>query len=202
MGATGRKTMERKHSYGGNAFRSGRWRVICAAALSFVLALALSGTAFAQNVAVTGTVTSTGGTPLPGVTVRVQGTDARTLTDASGRYRITAPSDAVLTFSLVGQRPVQTTVAGRSSVDVTMAQIPYLEEVVVTAYTAQRRGDITGAGSSVNVGRMQRGAGARVLPRPGLAGAPGGGGRTQRRAPVPPPHPRLPGPLPRTKQYP
>src|ERR1043165_9513890 len=104
MGATGRKTMERKHSYGGNAVRNGRWRVICAAALSFVLALVLSGTAFAQNVAVTGTVTSTGGTPLPGVTVRVQGNDARTLTDASGKYRITAPSDAVLTFSRVGQR--------------------------------------------------------------------------------------------------
>ena len=142
--------MERK-SYGSNAFGRGRWRVLWAASLSFVLALVFAGTAFAQNVAVTGTVTSTGGTPLPGVTVRVQGSDARTITDASGKYRITAPSDAVLTFSLVGQRPVQTTVAGRSTVDVTMAQVPYLEEVVVTAYTEQRRGDITGAVSSVNV---------------------------------------------------
>ena len=154
--------MERK-SYGSNAFRSGRWRVICATALSFVLALVLSGTAFAQNVAVTGTVTSTGGTPLPGVTVRVQGTDARTITDASGKYRITAPSDAVLTFSLVGQRPVQTTVAGRATVDVTMAQVPYLEEVVVTAYTEQRRGDITGAVSSVNVDNATKQTQASVL---------------------------------------
>ena len=155
--------MEKKHSYGSNAFRDGRWRVLCAAALSFVLALVLSGTAFAQNVAVTGTVTSTGGTPLPGVTVRVQGTDARTLTDASGHYRITAPSDAVLTFSLVGQRPVQTTVAGRNTVDVTMAQVPYLEEVVVTAYTEQRRGDITGAVSSVNVDQATKQTQSSVL---------------------------------------
>ncbi|HJQ11160.1 MAG TPA: SusC/RagA family TonB-linked outer membrane protein [Gemmatimonadaceae bacterium] len=174
--------MERKQSYGGNAFRNGRWRVIIASALSVVLALVLSGTAFAQNVAVTGTVTSTGGTPLPGVTVRVQGTDARTITDASGRYRITAPSDAVLTFSLVGQRPVQTTVAGRSSVDVTMAQVPYLEEVVVTAYTEQRRGDITGAVASVNVDQATKQTQASVLKAldatvPGLtvttSGAPG-----------------------------
>jgi TonB-linked SusC/RagA family outer membrane protein len=155
--------MERKQSYGSNAVRNGRWRVICATALSFVLALVISGTAFAQNVAVTGTVTSTGGTPLPGVTVRVQGSDARTLTDASGKYRITAPSDAVLTFSLVGQRPVQTTVAGRSTVDVTMAQVPYLEEVVVTAYTEQRRGDITGAVSSVNVEQATKQTQASVL---------------------------------------
>src|SRR5256714_13694074 len=163
MGATGRKTMERKHSYGGNAFRSGRWRVICAAALSFVLALALSGTAFAQNVAVTGTVTSTGGTPLPGVKVLVQGHDARILTDESGRYPIPVPGDAVLTFSLVGQRPVQTTVAGRNTVDVTMAQVPYLEEVVVTAYTEQRRGDITGAVSSVNVEQATKQTQSSVL---------------------------------------
>ena len=42
---------------------------------------------------------------------------------------------AALTFSLLGQRPVQVTVAGRARIDVTMAQIAYLEEVVVTAYT-------------------------------------------------------------------
>ena len=86
MVATGRKTMERK-SYGSNAFGTGRWRVLGAAAVSFVLALVFAATAFAQNVAVSGTVTSTGGTPLPGVTVRVQGTDARTITDASGKER-------------------------------------------------------------------------------------------------------------------
>ena len=79
---------------------------------------------------------------MPGVTVRVQGTDTRAVTNQSGRYFLTAPADAVLTFSYVGQRPVQLTVAGRTSIDVTMAQIPYLEEVVVTAYTEQRRGRI------------------------------------------------------------
>src|SRR5439155_20980320 len=80
-------------------------------------------------------------------------------------YRLTAPGDAVLTFSLVGQRPVQTTVAGRNTVDITMAQIPYLEQVVVTAYTEQRRGDITGAVSSVNVENAQKQTGASVLQR-------------------------------------
>jgi TonB-linked SusC/RagA family outer membrane protein len=83
----------------------------------------------------------------------------------------------------VGQRQVQTSVSGRNNVDVTMAQVPYLEEVVVTAYTEQRRGDITGAVSSVNVESAQKQTGASVLQRldatvPGVtvaaSGNPGG----------------------------
>ena len=153
--------MERK--FGKSSFRNRGWRGVSAVILTLLFALALTGTAFGQNVAVTGTVTSTGGTPLPGVTVRVQGTDIRTITDASGQYRIQAPPDAVLTFSFVGQRPVQTTVAGRNVVDITMAQVPYLEQVVVTAYTEQRRGDITGAVSSVNVENATKQTNASVL---------------------------------------
>ena len=161
----------------------GRYSFFRAVGMSLLFALTLSGTALGQVTAVTGTVSSTGGAPLQGVSVRVQGTDTRAVTDVAGKYRVAAPADAVLTFSYVGQRPVQITVAGRSTVDVTMAQIPYLEEVVVTAYTEQRRGDITGAVSSVNVESAQRQMGASVLQRldaavPGVtvaaSGAPGG----------------------------
>jgi len=157
-----------------------RLRGVCAFGLGLLFMFVLSSAAFAQNpLAVSGTVTSTGGAPLPGVTVRVQGGDARAVTDASGKYRLTAPADAVLTFSLVGQRPVQTTVAGRTTVDVTMAKIAYLEQVVVTAYTEQRRGDITGAVSSVDVESVQKQTGASVLARldaavPGVTVAVGG----------------------------
>ncbi len=138
---------------------------VCAVGLSLLLALFVTGNAFGQNLAVQGTVTSTGGAPLPGVTVRVQGTDVRTITDNAGHYRLSAPGDAVLTFSLVGQKPVQTTVAGRNTVDITMAKIAYLEQVVVTAYTEQRRGDITGAVSSVDIASAQKQTGASVLQR-------------------------------------
>ena len=153
--------MERKTRM--NPFAHTYPRVLRAVGMALLFALALSAEAFGQQTQITGTVTSTGGSPLPGVTVRVQGTDTRAQTDASGKYRITAPPDAVLTFSFVGQRPVQTTVAGRSVIDVTMAQVPYLEEVVVTAYTEQRRGDITGAVSSVNVETATKESNASVL---------------------------------------
>jgi len=156
--------MEKKLS-GNTSTRNRIWRGLSAVVMSLLFVLAVTGTAFGQAPPVTGTVTSTGGTPLPGVTVRVQGTDIRAMTDQAGHYRISAPADAILTFSFVGQRPVQTTVAGRNVVDVSMAQVPYLEQVVVTAYTEQRRGDITGAVSSVDIETAQKQTGASVLQR-------------------------------------
>jgi TonB-linked SusC/RagA family outer membrane protein len=150
---------------GKHSFLNSHTRWLRAVGMSVLFALVLSGTAFGQNLLVTGTVTSTAGAPLQGVNVRVQGTDTRAITDASGKYRITTPGDAVLTFTVLGQQPVQTTVAGRTTVDVTMAQITYLEQVLVTAYTEQRRGDITGAISSVDIAAAQKQTGASVLQR-------------------------------------
>jgi TonB-linked SusC/RagA family outer membrane protein len=151
--------------FGRHSFLNGRPHRFRVAGMSLLFALTLSGTALAQQIAVTGTVTASGGLPLPGVTVRLQGTDTRAITNSSGKYFLNTPSDAVLTFSLVGRRPVQTTVAGRNTIDITMAQLPYLEEVVVTGYTEQRRGDITGGVSTVNVESAQRQTGASVLQR-------------------------------------
>ncbi|MEA2706228.1 MAG: TonB-dependent starch-binding outer membrane protein SusC, partial [Gemmatimonadaceae bacterium] len=148
---------------GTKSFLNRRSRLLVAAGMGVLFTLAFSGRALSQDLAVSGTVSSTAGAPLSGVTVRVQGTDTRAITNASGKYFVKAPADAVLTFSFVGQRQVQTTIAGRTTVDVTMAQIPYLEEVVVTAYTEQRRGDITGAVSSVKMEAAQRQTGASVL---------------------------------------
>ena len=148
---------------GKHALLNRRPRWLFTLGLSLVFALMLSGTAWAQLVAVSGTVTSAAGVPLPGVTVRVQGTDTRTVTDANGHYRLSAPADAVLTFAHVGDRPVQTTVSGRPTVDVTMAAVTYLEQVVVTAYTEQRRADITGAVASVDMESAKKQTQASVL---------------------------------------
>jgi TonB-linked SusC/RagA family outer membrane protein len=115
------------------------------------LVLLLCGTAWAQQIQVTGTVTATDGSPLGGVTVRVQGTAVVAVTDANGKYTIAAPTTGVLQFALIGYRGMTVTVAGQEAHNVTMTPaIAVLEEVVVTGYTEQRRGDITGAVASVN----------------------------------------------------
>src|SRR3954466_6231091 len=143
MSATREIAME--HKVGRQSVRSGLSQVIRAAAMGLLLAMVLSVTAWAQSVAVSGTVTTAGGGPLQGVTVRVQGTEVRSLTNQNGRYTISAPSNGTLVFTRVGQKPGQTAINGRTTVDVTMEAVAYLEEVVVTAYTEQRRADITGA---------------------------------------------------------
>jgi TonB-linked SusC/RagA family outer membrane protein len=149
---------------GMSSFRNALRFALRALGVSLLCVLALSRTASGQRITVTGTVTSPEGAPLQGVSVTVQGTDSRAVTAANGRYLIgNAPSDGVLRFSLVGQRSVETSISGRSRVDVVMSRIAYLEEVVVTSYTSQRRADITGAVASVNLDAISRETGASVL---------------------------------------
>src|SRR5687767_3007470 len=177
---TTRRIVMEKMLSGTRSFRNRCRAALRALSMSMVLALTLSGSALGQQgTAVTGTVTSAAGVPLQGVRVRVQGTELRAFTNANGRYSIVAPPDAVLSFTAVGQKAIETAVGGRTTVDVRMEGVAFLEEVVVTAYTEQRRGDITGAVSSVNVESAQRQTGASVLQRldatvPGVTVAAGG----------------------------
>ncbi|HEV3486128.1 MAG TPA: TonB-dependent receptor plug domain-containing protein, partial [Vicinamibacterales bacterium] len=150
------------------SFRNGGSHRLRTAALASLVALVLSLLPNASAVGqtqVTGTVSSTSGNPLPGVTVRVAGTETRAVTDARGRYTISAPAEGVLMFSLLGRRAVEQRINGRTTVDVTMEPVAFLDEVVVTAYTEQRRADITGAVASVNVEAAQRQTTASVLQR-------------------------------------
>jgi TonB-linked SusC/RagA family outer membrane protein len=127
--------------------------------------LTVGGKATAQDIAISGTVTAPTGAPLREVLVRVQGAEIRTLTDATGRYSLRALPTAVLNFSLLGRRAVQEEVGGRTTINVVMEQVPYLEEVVVTSYVEQRRADITGAVSGVDLEATDRQLGASVLQR-------------------------------------
>ncbi len=137
------------------------WRAI---ATSFLLALVMRGTASAQPIAITGTVTSAGGATLRGVTVRVVGSDVAVLTGAGGKYAINAPSDGSLSFTLLGQHPQTVQVGGRRQIDVQMQAMAYLEQVVVTGYSEeQRRADITGAVASVNFEAANKLTSASVL---------------------------------------
>ncbi|MDQ6635730.1 MAG: SusC/RagA family TonB-linked outer membrane protein, partial [Gemmatimonadota bacterium] len=159
----------RKVPPGTSSFRKALRYALRALGVSLLCVLALSRAASGQRITVTGTVTTPEGGPLQGVSVTVQGTDARTVTAANGRYLIgNAPADGVLRFALVGQKSVETSISGRTRVDVVMSRIAYLEEVVVTSYTSQRRADITGAVASVNLDAITRETGASVLQK--LAG--------------------------------
>src|SRR5690349_19332205 len=138
-------------------------RALRALGTSLLLVMLFAGNALAQAIAVTGTVSGAGGQPLQGVTVRISGSETRVQTNATGRYTITAPANGALTFTLIGQKPVREDIGGRTRIDVKMEGVTYLEEVVVTAYTEQRRADITGAVASINTESAARQTTASVL---------------------------------------
>ena len=141
-------------------------RAFAALAMGFVLAVTTTSTALAQETPVSGTITSITGERLPGVTVQVRGTNTTTTSDANGKYTISAPSDGVLLFALIGYKGAARNVASRPQIDVALeSAVAVLEPIIVTGYTAQRRADITGSVSSVNVEGAQQQTSSSVLQR-------------------------------------
>ena len=104
-----------------------------------------------QQTRVAGVVKDTDGQAMPGVAVKVQGTNIGALTDASGRYTLEVPNaNSILIFSFVGYGEVTVPVNGRSVVDVTMEEsTEALDEIVVIGYGTAKKSDVTGAVSSV-----------------------------------------------------
>jgi TonB-dependent starch-binding outer membrane protein SusC len=105
----------------------------------------------AQNVLITGTVTSSDNSPLPGVNVLVKGTSTGTVTDAEGKYTLDAPPTGTLVFSFIGMKTLEANINNQSVVNMTMdADISQLDEVVVVGYGTQKKSDFTGSISSVS----------------------------------------------------
>jgi len=96
---------------------------------------------YAQNRTVTGTVTAKDdGLPIPGVSVKVKGTSSGTQTNAAGKFSLSVPSGAVLTFSFIGYNTQEVTVGTKTSFDVVLLSAnSQLNEVVVTALGISRQ---------------------------------------------------------------
>lgn len=110
----------------------------------------------AQERVVTGYVRDEQGAPLEGVTVAIDGSAGVVTTDGDGYYRIVLPEGASsLVFSYVGYQSTQQTISSRQTIDVRMqAAVSDLDEVVIVGYGTVRRGDLTGAISSVKGGEL------------------------------------------------
>lgn len=100
---------------------------------------------------ITGKVTDIKGEPLPGVTIIIKGTTNGNITDMDGKYSLSnVPSDAILVFSFVGMKSQEISVAGKTSINVTMTEEAVgLEEVVAVGYGTQKAATITGSVSAV-----------------------------------------------------
>lgn len=109
----------------------------------------------AQTGSVSGTVISASDSkPVSGVVVAIKGnTSAWTTTDSDGRYTIkNVPSDAVLTFSILGYHELSVPLGGRAVVDVTIQEAATeLEQVVVVGYGSIKKSDLTGSVASIRL---------------------------------------------------
>ena len=117
--------------------------------LLFVLA-SLWG--MAQNITVTGTVTDEAKSPLPGVTIAVKGTTIGTVTDIDGKYLLkVSDPNATISVSVIGRQAQEIALAGRTTVDVTLAQeMTDIDEVVVVGYGSQTKESVVGAISTIS----------------------------------------------------
>ena len=107
----------------------------------------------AQQNLVRGKVTDEGtGEPIPGVSILLKGTAKGVVTDLEGNYTIQASPEDVLIFSFIGYLDEEIKVGNRSTIDVSMVEdLVSLDEVVVLGYTTQKKKDLTGAVSVVDM---------------------------------------------------
>ena len=121
-----------------------------------LLMFCLSG--FAQERSINGMVTSSDNVGLPGVTVSIKGTNKATQTDASGRYLITAEKGQTLQFTYIGFQSHELVIGDATSLNVQLSSSQStLSDVVVVGYASQRKGNLTGAVSSVDVKKSLNG---------------------------------------------
>ena len=143
--------------------------------------------ALSAQISVSGTVLDSNNEPLPGVNVVQTGTTNGTITDLDGKYTISVPSDATLTFSYIGFTNHVENVNGRSTIPAIVLESDdaEIEQVVVVGYGTQRKSDLTGSVASVGGDEMKnratsdaaaalqgKAAGVQVLTN---SGAPGTG---------------------------
>jgi TonB-linked SusC/RagA family outer membrane protein len=106
-----------------------------------------------QTIIVNGKITDENGVPIPGVSIRIKNTSGGTSSDVRGNYNITVPNkEAILVFSSIGYVTIETKVADRKQINISLKQqAQSLEETVVIAYGTVSKKDLTGSVGQVNL---------------------------------------------------
>ena len=161
-----------------------KFKLLAGLNTAFLLFLSLS--LFAQTTITGRVLSATDKQPVVGATVQVKGGKSATLTGSDGSFTITSSQKvSALVVTIVGYETKTVQVSGSSVGDISLAiSTTSLNDVIVTGYTAQKKKDITGAVTVVNVNNMKavpsgnteallqgQAAGVTVIG----SGAPGGG---------------------------
>jgi TonB-dependent starch-binding outer membrane protein SusC len=111
----------------------------------------------AQEINVTGKVTSKDGSPIPGVSVLIQGTRNGVATNPNGEFRIAVPKAGTnLVFSLIGMTSQTIAVNNSQPINVILLDSTNdLDQVVVVGYGTQKKSVVTGAISQVKASDLE-----------------------------------------------
>lgn len=136
-----------------------------------ILLMGFSSAIIAQPVTVEGTVSDANtGELLPGVNIVISGTTTGTTTDMSGEFSINVNEPGTeLVFTYIGYvtKTVEVTQQHiNDGLEVGLeSDVALMDEMVVVGFGTQRRGDVTGAVSSVNTADLE----SRQMPNTALA---------------------------------
>ena len=122
----------------------------------FLLFLFFALSTYAQN-SITGVVSDAeSGETLPGVNVHIKGTTNGTITDINGNYAINVSDSEVLVFSFVGYQEKEVIISNQTELNIALqVEALGLNEVVVVGYGTQKKSDLTGAISTVDMKELQ-----------------------------------------------
>lgn len=118
--------------------------------VSMLLIMTTTGLFAQGEQVVKGKVISDTNESLPGVSIVVKGSTQGTVTDLDGNYTIKASSNDTLVYSYIGYVAQEIAVGTKNVIDITLkTDIKALSEVIVVGYGSVRKGDVTGAVSSI-----------------------------------------------------
>ena len=112
-----------------------------------------------ETVVVTGKVVDNTGEPLPGVNIIVKNIPGMgTITDVDGKYSIKLEPYNRLIFSYIGFESTEVLIKEQTEVNITMKEssASILDEVVVTAFGTQKKINLTGAITNVEMEPLKR----------------------------------------------
>lgn len=105
-----------------------------------------------QSITVTGLVVDTKGEPVIGASISEKGTTNGIITDIDGKFTLNVQPNAILKISFVGYQP-QEVKATKTMKIILKEDAELLDEVVVVGYGVQKKANLTGAVSTVDVSK-------------------------------------------------
>lgn len=126
----------------------------------YLLFLVMFSLSLKAQIMITGTVKNASGEPLIGSGILIKNTSSGTTSDVDGAFRIQLDDNlknSTLVISFIGYITQEISIRERKIFDIILAEdATQLNEIVVTGYTVQEKGKITGAVNTVSAEMLNK----------------------------------------------